>query len=923
MRPRLACCVHSAPWPLLILLGLLVISVGAAAGPQSIDLATAATPLSLDEVMWIHKAAAQGDLAPGEVAAILASRPDAWEMPSVASRSSYFKPATLWLLSAVHNGGDASLTRWLTVETWRLRDVQLFVIDPDSGAILSHQRAGLREPLSKRAIPTVGATFPLRLAPGERRWLLVRLQDKTFGPIHVQLHEPEFRQHAQTALLYYQIALLGFMLALVVVLLVQLKWPFALVALWLGALVLFELSYQVPLILTLFPALTPHIVPFLTLAAAFSFAAFGMATPMFLWPRSRRLWYGLYAALSVAILGAASATLWSDQPQLARAATNYLALLILLVWPLVAWSSWRDRQRPYQRVILSLFALYWATMTLRALIAAGLIHTDAYTDPGLLLYLITMVAVALGILGVDTLSRRNAQRAAERAMQAREESARRALVEMQQQENIRLTAAVEERTRALREAIARAEESSRAKSVFLSTVSHELRAPLHDILGYAQLLVHQVPPQAQERLDIIQGSGQQLLHFINDILEFSRGEAKPIALEPAPLSLTALAEQLDESCRPLAADNGNALAIQVETDGLDWVMTDERRLTQILRNLLENACKFTHDGRIELGIALAEPAHPGKDAWEADVRIAFRVTDTGVGIPEGEQAAIFQPFMRLDPFQRVPGLGLGLAIAQQLAAALGGRITVRSRQGETSGTTFALTLPLAIAAPETAEAEEPRTIVGYRGQRRTVLIVDDFSTSRQLLGECCRAWGFGVILAQDGLEALARARAAQPPVDVVLTDQFMPNLDGWGLLRGLRESAPDPALPIILISAAPMEPPDDFPADMAFDRFALKPLPAPRLAQLLEEVLGLAWEYAETPVSTPDSAAPASARLADCVTAEELEAFRKMVALGQLMAIAQWTRDMAERHPRHAPLWQDIAHRCATVDLPGLRGLAE
>ncbi|MFE8033438.1 ATP-binding response regulator [Thiohalocapsa marina] len=503
------------------------------------------------------------------------------------------------------------------------------------------------------------------------------------------------------------------------------------------------------------------------------------------------------------------------------------------------------------------------------------------------------------------------------------QAARQAIIDQQREENLRLSAAVEQQTRSLREAIARAEASSQAKSTFLSTVSHELRAPLHDILGYAELLNRKASPEARDQLAVIQQSGQQLLRLINDILDFSRGEAKPIVLEPVPLSLSRLADHLAKVYRARAAQGNNRLITRIDTGALDWVLADERRLMQILRNLLENACKFTQNGRIELHVQ-ALPRRPAEDPALCRVRLC--VTDTGIGIPRAQRRIIFEPFNRLDRHTRIGGLGLGLAIAQQLARAMGGRITLLSAQGADSGSRFSLTLRLPISVADNAQVDAPRPILGYRGRRRTLLIADDFPTSRGYLADCCRAWGFTVLLAEDGAEALEQLRAAEPPVDAALVDQYMPRLDAWGFLRGVRASAATARLPVVLISAAQMQRPEALPEAMAFDAYAMKPLSEARLAQLLQATLGLEWDYAQPPPSDKGPrahSAKAPVPRPAAVSDAQVKAFQRMLALGQLSAIQQWARGMAEQSPEQAPLWQDIAQRCSSVDVPGLQRLAK
>ncbi|MEA1049720.1 ATP-binding protein [Lamprobacter modestohalophilus] len=888
-------------------------------------------------------------LAHSELQRVLSLPPEAWTSgASSEARGSNFTPVTLWMLGAIQNRSDAPIERWLVVEPWRLRDVRLFVIDPETGEILDQAEGGQRIPLEDRVIPAQEASFPLSLNPGQRLLLVLRIQDKTFSPVALTLHDPRMRARQVARLHDAQVALLGFVLAIVLVLLVQAEWRYALVAFWLTAATLFELIYLVPLLPSLVPAIRPYVVPILTTSGALATAAFALMTLSFLRLYRNRLWLVLYGACIAILIGVALIIPWTDQHHLVRRTSALTSLAVLILWPLAAWSARAVRHRPYGRSLLLLFSLYWIVALIRVLLANGLPSLDLANDPLILLYLFGLVSFALGVVGIDSRSRRDLAADLERQLHAREAAERQRSLEMQRQENARLAAAVEQQTRALREANARAIADSDAKSNFLSTASHELRAPLHDLLGYAELLSRSITPEQQAQLVVIQNSGQQLLHLIDDILEFSRGDAKPILLEPAPLSLSALAGHLEQLYRPLAERGGNRLDNQVALGETDWVIADERRLTQILRNLLGNACKFTQQGRIELRISQLEPAKhevSAKDEPAADpeneqpecetsqVRLRFEVGDTGIGIPSDQQAAIFEPFKRLDRYDRAPGLGLGLAISQQLALAMGGRIQVHSQPDQQPGSLFSIELQVPKARMQDASPARIKTgvIRGYRGPRRTLLIADDMPSSRQFLAESVRAWGFDVLLAVNGTDALEQLQGADPKPDAALIDQFMPQLDGWGFLRQVRESSAHAALPVILISAAPLERPEGLPSEIAFDAVALKPLSVRTLAEILEQQFELDWDYdscdertAEDPERKPaeqddDSAARA---LAAAIDEEQLAELRKLISLGAVIAIADWARERRKSHPESAPLWQAIERCAIQIDLEGLRSLA-
>ncbi len=475
-------------------------------------------------------------------------------------------------------------------------------------------------------------------------------------------------------------------------------------------------------------------------------------------------------------------------------------------------------------------------------------------------------------------------------------------------EQERLAQAVAARTEELRRATARAEEASHAKSAFLSAMSHELRTPLHTIIGYTQLLKKRMPGEATEKLAVIERSGEQLLHLIDQVLDYSRGEAKPITLHPEPMRLDALAAHLENTGRMLADKNANRFAATLDSTLPAAIEADEQRLTQILLNLIGNACKFTEQGavRLHIGDAGTEDA-----AWR---RLRFEVSDSGCGIPAEEQSHIFEPFSRAAGGERQPGVGLGLAIARQLVAAMGGEIALESAPGQGSRFFFELRLR------ETHMADEriPDAIGRYRGAVRHLLVADDIAENRELLHDLLTLWGFRVETAADGAEAVAIWRRADPPVDAALIDQFMPGMDSWGFLRAVRGQGNAGHLPVILISAAPPQRPAGFPENLEFDRVIIKPVNTDMLADHLHQLLGIEWIREQKTAK--------AARAEGGVIpppAEDLAEFRAMLELGQVVAIQRWAEAVALSRPECAGFSRRVDKRCREIDLEGLRLLLE
>jgi CheY-like chemotaxis protein len=239
---------------------------------------------------------------------------------------------------------------------------------------------------------------------------------------------------------------------------------------------------------------------------------------------------------------------------------------------------------------------------------------------------------------------------------------------------------------------------------------------------------------------------------------------------------------------------------------------------------------------------------------------------------------------------------------------------------------FDLRLRRAATGDDAAGSKSPRAILGHLGRPRTVLVVDDRASSRRLLAERCELLGLEVLEAANGRDALDLLSTRNTQPDLALVDQFMPELDGWGFLRGVRGAEQHRKLPVVLISAAPLQRPDGFPAGVQFDEVALKPISATALTDILQRHLDLEWEYAETDLPADTAAStrkvdPTELSLPPGCCDLELAQLKEMLALGAVVAIEQWTVEMAETYPEQGVLWDEIRHRAHRVDLVGLRDL--
>jgi signal transduction histidine kinase/ActR/RegA family two-component response regulator len=336
-----------------------------------------------------------------------------------------------------------------------------------------------------------------------------------------------------------------------------------------------------------------------------------------------------------------------------------------------------------------------------------------------------------------------------------------------------------------------ADAANTSKSHFLTSMSHELRTPLNAIIGYGEILQEEAEAggRAHELQDIerILSAARQLLHLINGILDLSRVEAGHIDLAFAEIDVGALIEEAIATVRPAAAKNGNRLRLDIEA-GLGAAQTDGFKLNQCLLNLLSNAAKFTQDGEI---LVRARRLRRG----EQDL-IAIAVSDTGAGLSEAQQSRIFDAFVQADPSvaRRFGGSGLGLALTRSLMHALGGEVAVESSAGR--GATFTLQLPAYTLAPRTPARLEPGAAPAH-GLSRTVLLIDDDASARDLAARSLARVGFEVAAAPTGEAGIARATSLQP--SLIVLDLNLPGMSGWEVLQALKDPATR-AIPVIVHS---------------------------------------------------------------------------------------------------------------------------
>lgn len=386
------------------------------------------------------------------------------------------------------------------------------------------------------------------------------------------------------------------------------------------------------------------------------------------------------------------------------------------------------------------------------------------------------------------------------------------------------------------------EVSDRAKTRFLANVSHELRTPLNAILGYTQLFKRnrELMKGYGQGISTIDRSADHLLLMINDILDFSRSDSDKVQLQAREVSLVEFLGALVEMTLIRARLKDIVFHHQFD-DGLPQVvLCDDKRLRQILLNLLNNAVKFTGKGDVTFKVTiLSQYQRTGEQ--EVMVRLYFEIIDTGPGIPGNKLEEIFLPFHQLEGSEAgAEGSGLGLAISSSLLSLMDSRLRVESRVGKGSRFWFELNLPVVIASPAPV-APNQGDLVGYHGRERHILSVDDNALNRDVIHQRLTGYGFRVSDAESGAQALDIL--GRDKVDLVLLDLLMPEQDGFEVLEEVRQRYSDEDLPVIAMTAA-AEPETEARARASgFRTVLIKPTSDDELLRALAEALDLTWRY--------------------------------------------------------------------------------
>ncbi len=395
---------------------------------------------------------------------------------------------------------------------------------------------------------------------------------------------------------------------------------------------------------------------------------------------------------------------------------------------------------------------------------------------------------------------------------------------------------VKQRTSQLNTAKEAAENANQTKDRFLARISHDLRSPLNTIISYAKILKEDpnLRDSQTKGLSIIRKSGIHLLNLIEDILDFSKAKVSKLELHPTHLHWPSFVDGIVGMIEVRAREK--KLLFKCETVGnlATDILVDQKRLRQVLINLLDNAIKFTEKGQVTLKVSALEVT----DFFDAtnsqpQQTLCFEVTDTGMGISPQHLEKIFQPFEQLGQAeQQTKGTGLGLSISKQIVETMGSQLKVQSRLGVGTTFWFDITVPVVKAVPKIPDNGKVKALAPASSGHK-ILVVDDKEENHFYLNSILKPLGFNVFIAINGLEALKLVPLIQP--DLILLDLYMPVKTGFTLVKELRKMSQFEAIPLILMSSSSQEILEKVSYNLGCEGFLTKPIDENKLLALLQK----------------------------------------------------------------------------------------
>lgn len=818
-----------------------------------------------------------------------------WLPASPDNLASPRRESTIWLRLSLRNSLSESWDRWLEVAPWRAGEVDLYKVNPVSGEALGHWHVGPSVPFGERSFHSRRNLLPLKFLPGEEQTFLVRVVSESRPNLALKLWELGAVLAQDNTEQILHTVLFGCVLTLTVLLLLRLDWSFAMLAVWLSSTYVLEAEKGGYLAFHLLTGLRTHGS---SVGLAFwlvSVAAFLVAAQILLGLAKNKLPRALYLLGIISCVSLISIFPLIDA-NTARKLCMSVSVGVLLFWPL-SLVKLNLRGDAFRQVLTALFVLSWAESLW--LVVDYILNTGFFVEQFNTTAVLIRLGLIIGIAGLFGIQQ-----------QARRRQVEWELLEAERRQNSLLEDAVTRRTGELQAALVKARDANQAKVDFLGRVSHDLRSPLTSIIGYAQLIQIEGGSGTQKAGVILRSAGH-MLTLVNDLIDHARGVTSE-TLDIAPVYVHGLLDGVAMDAKVLAQRNGNSLHLMLQEELPAVLFLDAKRLRQVLINLLDNAAKFTHQGRIELRVQAAK-----RIEGEKLIRLQFCVSDTGCGISIADMPNLFRPFFRSNEVD-VEGAGLGLAIVEHWVGLMGGRVTVQSEPGE--GTRVSFEVPFVVGT-ETDMSEPQLFDLGARppmvdGSHHLIWLVEDNADIRDLLlGQLSRCH-FDVEVAVDGQDCIERLlnEGARKP-DLILTDYLMPRCDGAQVLTAVRERWPD--LPVVLMSATQQTMQSLAPSlRLDFDACLMKPISLSDLFSTLMQLLQLSGSTEPVPYVVSDNANNLKGQL-QLLDATGRQQLQELVAAGAITDIMEWSQVLP------APFHGLATHLRALAQSGDLNGLQD
>lgn len=812
-------------------------------------------------------------------------------------------PATWWLRVQLHNPEPFAQTWWLASSNMRLEHIDLFsFVD---GQLHSHEQTGVAHSATAQTLQSpMARLFSQTLQPGETRDLLLRLQSRTELRGEAELWQPQaWLKHEQLhtlALLTAIVILVGTGLQVLAYGLVRRDAVLLSTACWVLFFCLYELAYRgfllhyLPMPTHQLNAALPITTALLSVIWLFIFLYHVLQlhdSPLWRWIT----W--LLLAFYSCMLGLA---LFSDLSQAIRW-SHISVFAALLIHPLMLARRWQHRA-PYTTAFLWAGLIFYIVIVERIFMVLGVLQFAIVTRfPAAYILLVCFVVALLTGLWQRALAR------------SREHiHMQKQLLELQLARQEALEDIISQRSQALQHALLDTQEALQAKNTFLAHISHDLRAPLTSIMGYAQLIAEQDGPSATRKAGIIRKSARRLLDLLNDLIDYAANQRAPQELHLRPLYTHSFLNSVADEARQLATAQGNQFIYDTSWNLPALLLLDSRRMHQVLHNLLGNACKFTRNGEVRLQAGF-------RSIDTARGHLELTITDTGCGMDPAQLQHVFEPFHQLDSGRKQGGIGLGLSIVKQWVERMQGQIEIQSQPG--AGTRVRLEIPVQVLAEQQLETGDlevirPPTVGSLSGQGRCVWLIEDSDTVLALLTQVFEHNGFAVQRFSDGEQAMQAIQTTeQVRPDLVITDFYLPGHNGSQLAAVLRQHWP--TLPIILLSSGMGD--SQSASTTVFDEFILKSMD---WSELVEALLASCHRLLNTEHTASTSKTETRPEAGTTQPSpEDVQQLATFLEINAISDILNWANSKLAHSTDSADFYHAVRERARNVDLAALRAL--